>query len=60
MTGPKPANPPAIDIAATLVGIFTVAHPHEHTARARHLLDGLRCPPRSEQGQGLVGGGGFG
>ena len=37
----------AEDVAAGLIGIFTVAHPHEHEARAARLLtimmDGLRA-----------------
>ena len=39
----------AEDIAASLIGIFTVAHPPEHHARASRLLnilmDGLRPAP---------------
>ncbi|WP_394938239.1 TetR/AcrR family transcriptional regulator [Psychromicrobium sp. YIM B11713] len=45
-TGELRADVSAEDIAASLIGIFTVAHPHEHDARASRLLnilmDGLR------------------
>jgi AcrR family transcriptional regulator len=48
-TGELRADVTAEDIAAGLIGIFTVARPPEHDARARRLLnivmDGLRCPP---------------
>jgi AcrR family transcriptional regulator len=46
-TGEIRADVTAEDIAASLIGIFTVARPPEHDARARRLLniliDGLRC-----------------
>ncbi|HEV2639041.1 MAG TPA: hypothetical protein VGX23_28110 [Actinocrinis sp.] len=39
----------AEDVAASLIGIFTVARPPEHEARAGRLLailmNGLRCAP---------------
>ena len=45
-TGELRADVTAEDIAASLIGIFTVAHPAEHIARAHRLLnilsDGLR------------------
>jgi AcrR family transcriptional regulator len=45
-TGELRADVTAEDIAASLIGIFTVAHPPEHSARANRLLnilmDGLR------------------
>jgi AcrR family transcriptional regulator len=48
-TGELRADVTAEDIAAGLIGIFTVAHPHEHEARAARLLtilmDGLRHTP---------------
>ena len=48
-TGELRADVTAEDIAAGLIGIFTVAHPAEHDARASRLLnilmDGLRPPP---------------
>jgi AcrR family transcriptional regulator len=49
-TGELRADVTAEDIAANLIGIFTVAHPPEHDARARRLLnilmDGLRADSR--------------
>lgn len=46
-TGELRADVTAEDIAANLIGIFTVARPPEHGARASRLLnilvDGLRC-----------------
>ncbi|HEY1917799.1 MAG TPA: helix-turn-helix domain-containing protein [Streptosporangiaceae bacterium] len=46
-TGELRADVTAEDIAASLIGIFTVAHPPEHHARANRLLnilmDGLRA-----------------
>jgi AcrR family transcriptional regulator len=49
VTGELRADVTAEDIAASLIGIFTVAHPREHDARASRLLnilmDGLRSPP---------------
>ncbi|PRY22849.1 TetR/AcrR family transcriptional regulator [Pseudosporangium ferrugineum] len=46
-TGDLRADVTAEDIAAGLIGIFTVAHPHDHRARAARLLtitmDGLRA-----------------
>jgi AcrR family transcriptional regulator len=49
VTGELRADVTAEDIAASLIGIFTVAHPPEHAARANRLLnilmDGLRSPP---------------
>ncbi|MEV4343168.1 helix-turn-helix domain-containing protein [Actinoplanes sp. NPDC049596] len=46
-TGELRADVTAEDIAAGLIGIFTVAHPHEHKTRADRLLtvmmDGLRA-----------------
>ena len=52
-TGELRADVTAEDVAASLIGIFTVAHPPEHVARAGRLLnilmDGLRSqaePPR--------------
>jgi AcrR family transcriptional regulator len=48
-TGEIRADVTAEDIAASLIGIFTVARPPEHTARAGRLLnillDGLRPTP---------------
>jgi AcrR family transcriptional regulator len=48
-TGELRADVTAEDIAASLIGIFTVAHPPEHDARASRLLnilmDGLRPAP---------------
>jgi hypothetical protein len=48
-TGELRTDVTAEDIAAGLIGIFTVAHPHEHEARASRLLtimmDGLRHTP---------------
>ena len=48
-TGELRADVTAEDIAANLIGIFTVAHPPEHSARASRLLnilvDGLRPAP---------------
>ena len=48
-TGELRADVTAEDIAANLIGIFTVAHPPDHSARASRLLnilmDGLRPPP---------------
>jgi hypothetical protein len=48
-TGELRADVAAEDIAASLIGIFTVAHPPEHNARASRLLniliDGLRPAP---------------
>ncbi|WP_305787889.1 TetR/AcrR family transcriptional regulator [Symbioplanes lichenis] len=48
-TGELRTDITAEDIAAALIGIFTVAHPHEHAARAARLLDllldGLRVTP---------------
>ena len=48
-TGELRADVTAEDIAASLIGIFTVAHPPEHHARANRLLnilmDGLRPTP---------------
>lgn len=48
-TGELRADVTAEDIAASLIGIFTVAHPPEHNARASRLLniliDGLRSTP---------------
>ncbi len=50
-TGELRADITAEDIAANLIGIFTVAHPPDHNARASRLLniltDGLRPPPRT-------------
>jgi AcrR family transcriptional regulator len=49
VTGELRADVTAEDLAAALVGIFTVARPPEHHARAGRLLnilmDGLRPPP---------------
>ena len=49
VTGELRAGITAEDIAASLIGIFTVAHPPEHDARASCLLnilmDGLRPTP---------------
>jgi hypothetical protein len=49
VTGELRADVTAEDIAASLIGIFTVAHPPEHHARASRLLnilmDGLRPAP---------------
>src|SRR6185312_903002 len=49
VTGELRADVTAEDIAASLIGIFTVAHRPEHDARARRLLtilmDGLRAKP---------------
>ena len=49
VTGELRADVTAEDIAASLIGIFTVAHPPEHDARANRLLnilmDGLRPTP---------------
>ena len=49
VTGELRADVTAEDIAASLIGIFTVARPPEHHARASRLLniltDGLRPPP---------------
>ena len=49
VTGELRADVTAEDIAASLIGIFTVAHPPEHDARASRLLnilmDGLRSTP---------------
>jgi AcrR family transcriptional regulator len=49
MTGELRADVTAEDIAASLIGIFTVARPPEHDARASRLLnilmDGLRPAP---------------
>jgi hypothetical protein len=49
VTGELRADVTAEDIAANFIGIFTVAHPPEHDARASRLLnilmDGLRPPP---------------
>ena len=49
VTGELRADVTAEDIAASLIGIFTVAHPPEHNARASRLLDilmdGLRPAP---------------
>jgi AcrR family transcriptional regulator len=48
-TGELRADVTADDIAAALIGIFTVAHPPDHDARAARLLnilmDGLRATP---------------
>jgi len=48
-TGELRVDVTAEDIAASLIGIFTVAHPPEHDARASRLLnilmDGLRSAP---------------
>ena len=48
-TGEFRVDVTAEDIAASLIGIFTVAHPPEHDARANRLLnilmDGLRPTP---------------
>jgi hypothetical protein len=48
-TGELRADVTAEDIAASLIGIFTVARPPGHDARASRLLnvlaDGLRPPP---------------
>jgi hypothetical protein len=48
-TGEIRADVTAEDIAASLIGIFTVARLPEHDARASRLLnilmDGLRSPP---------------
>jgi len=48
-TGELRIDVTAEDIAASLIGIFTVAHPPEHDARASRLLnilmDGLRPTP---------------
>ena len=48
-TGELRSDVTAEDIAASLIGIFTVAHPPEHDARASRLLnilmDGLRPTP---------------
>src|SRR5277367_1869343 len=47
------ADVTAEDIAASLIGIFTVAHPPEREAKAARLLnilmDGLRPPARGQQ-----------
>ena len=49
VTGELRADVTAEDIAASLIGIFTVARPPEHDARASRLLnilmDGLRSTP---------------
>jgi AcrR family transcriptional regulator len=49
VTGELRSDVTAEDIAASLIGIFTVAHPPEHDARASRLLnilmDGLRSTP---------------
>ncbi len=49
VTGELRADVTAEDIAASLIGIFTVARPPEHQARASRLLnilrDGLRSTP---------------
>jgi AcrR family transcriptional regulator len=49
VTGELRADVTAEDIAASLIGIFTVAHPPGHEARANRLLnilmDGLRTTP---------------
>lgn len=49
MTGELRSDVTAEDIAASLIGTFTVAHPPEHDARASRLLnilmDGLRSAP---------------
>ncbi len=49
VTGELRADVTAEDIAASLIGIFTVARPPGHDARANRLLnilmDGLRRPP---------------
>jgi hypothetical protein len=49
VTGELRADVTAEDIAASLIGIFTVARPPEHDARASRLLnilmDGLRPAP---------------
>jgi hypothetical protein len=49
VTGELRADVTAEDIAASLIGIFTVARPPEHHARASRLLDilmdGLRPAP---------------
>ena len=49
VTGELRADVTAEDIAASLIGIFTVAQPPEHDARASRLLnilmDGLRSTP---------------
>jgi AcrR family transcriptional regulator len=49
VTGELRSDVTAEDIAASLIGIFTVAHPPEHHARASRLLtilmDGLRPAP---------------
>jgi AcrR family transcriptional regulator len=49
LTGELRADVTAEDIAASLIGIFTVARPPEHNARASRLLnilmDGLRPTP---------------
>jgi len=48
-TGELRVDVGAEDIPASLIGIFTVAHPPEHDARASRLLntlmDGLRSTP---------------
>jgi hypothetical protein len=48
-TGELRADVTAEDIAASLIGIFTVARPPQHDARAGRLLniliDGLRSTP---------------
>jgi len=48
-TGELRVDVTAEDIAASLIGIFTVAHPPEHDTRANRLLnilmDGLRSTP---------------
>jgi len=49
VTGELRADVTAEDIAASLIGIFTVARPPENDARASRLLnilmDGLRSKP---------------
>jgi AcrR family transcriptional regulator len=49
LTGELRTDVTAEDIAAGLIGIFTVAHPHQQEARATRLLnilmDGLRAKP---------------
>jgi hypothetical protein len=72
VTGELRADVTAEDIAASLIGIFTVARPPEHDARASRLLnilmDGLRppcliaqhllAPPVASSGYGDGGAGG--
>jgi hypothetical protein len=52
VTGELRADVTAEDIAASLIGIFTVARPPEHDARASRLLnilmDGLRPASRRQ------------